>query len=155
MKISGILYDSLANGPGIRYVLFTQGCTMRCNGCQNKHTWNINDGLEMSVKDIIKNIENNNQFIEGITLSGGDPIEQPEEIALLIKSIRDKWNDKFTIMLYTGRTYEYLLGKSDENIKYILENIDILVDSKFEENNMTGAPKYAGSANQRVIYLKR
>ena len=152
IQTAGELYDSLSNGPGIRYVLFTQGCHMRCPGCQNPHTWDINQGVPMSIDTIIEHI-NESPFIDGVTLSGGDPMEQPKEILELCKRIKSDC-PSLNIMIYTGRTLEQLHNLNNEYIEEILSIADYLVDGRFEQDNMKGALLYTGSANQRIYDLK-
>ena len=84
IKCAGEIYDSLVNGPEMRYVLFTQGCIHHCEGCQNKHTWSIDNGINISINKIIKHIKKS-PFIKGITISGGEPFLQAESIYYLIK----------------------------------------------------------------------
>lgn len=153
IRIAGKIYDSLANGPGMRYVLFTQGCTIHCDGCQNKHTWDLNSGQEVEIKDIIDDIFND-VLIDGITISGGDPIEQPQSLLELCKEIKNRDNN-MNIMIYTGRTYEELVSLNNDCINNILKTADYLVDGRFEKDNTDNAIKYTGSANQRIIDLRQ
>lgn len=153
IKVAGELYDSLANGPGMRYVLFTQGCSMKCPGCHNTHTWNKELGVSMSIDTIMEHIQSS-PFIEGVTLSGGDPMEQPKGILELCKRIKSEC-PSLNIMIYSGRTYEQLIGMNDSYIHEILSIADYLVDGRFEINNREGAQLYTGSANQRIIDLRK
>lgn len=149
---AGELFDSKANGPGIRYVLFTQGCTMQCPGCHNTHTWDKNEGTSMSIDSIMEKIKLS-PFIDGVTISGGDPMEQPEAVLELCTRIKEEC-PSLNIMAYTGRTLEQLKAMNNEHINKILEIIDYLADGKFEISNQRGAQLYTGSANQRIIDLK-
>lgn len=153
IRVAGDLYDSLANGPGVRYVLFTQGCTMGCKNCHNKHTWSLDGGIEMDISEIIYNI-NSSPFINGVTISGGDPMEQPREVLELCKRIKKEFNNKLNIMIYTGRTIEELRAKDCKYTREILNIADYLVDGKFEEDKKENAKTYTGSSNQRIFDLK-
>lgn len=153
VRVAGDIYDSLANGPGMRYVLFTQGCTIRCKGCQNPHTWSSDGGTDMYISQIIDNIKES-PFIKGVTLSGGDPMEQPEVILELCKAIKREFDNKLDIMIYTGRTIEELIAKDCKYIREILDIADYLVDGKFEEDSMENTKLYTGSSNQRIFDLK-
>ena len=153
IQTAGELYDSLANGPGMRYVLFTQGCSMGCPGCHNTHTWNKELGVSMSIDTIMEHIESS-PFIEGVTLSGGDPMEQPKEILELCKRIKSEC-PSLNIMIYSGRTYEQLIGMNNSYIHEILSIADYLADGRFEIDNREGAQLYTGSANQWIIDLKK
>lgn len=156
INVAGILTNSLANGPGLRYVLFVQGCSHHCKGCQNQHTWEPNKGRDMSIEDIIKDIESN-PFIDGVTLSGGEPFDQAEEIYKLVKELKAKG---YNIIAYTGYKYEELIGRAilrSEEMQWplrIIRELDILVDGEFEENNLDLSERYCGSKNQRILHLK-
>lgn len=157
LNLAGEIEDSLANGPGMRYVLFTQGCNHHCLGCQNQHTWEFKDNLLLDVDDVFEKIKNM-PFITGVTFSGGEPFCQAEDLYLLGKRIKEELS--LNIMIYTGYTYEELIQQSclcSMEMTYrlrLLEITDILIDGKFEIDNQENSHKYAGSANQRVLYLK-
>lgn len=153
IRIAGKIYDSLANGPGMRYVLFTQGCTIHCDGCQNRHTWDLNGGQEIEIKNIVDDIFND-VLIDGVTISGGDPMEQKQALLELCKEIKNRDNN-MNIMIYTGRTYEELINLNNDCINNILKIADYLVDGRFEKNNTDNAIRYTGSANQRIIDLRQ
>ena len=153
IKCAGEIYDSLVNGPEMRYVLFTQGCIHHCEGCQNKHTWSIDNGINISINKIIKHIKKS-PFIKGITISGGEPFLQAESIYYLIKKIKDDSElSKLNIMIYTGYTLKELKNMKNYYINNILESIDYLVDGKFEKDKPTDK-LYIGSSNQKIYDLK-
>lgn len=159
INLSGEIDDSLSNGPGLRYVLFTQGCNHKCIGCHNPHTW---DYKINTVKDInlIFNEIKSKPMITGVTFSGGEPFDQAEPLLYLVKRIKEE--TKLDVLIYTGYTYETLnslgllkLQEEDTQYKYRLLNlIDILIDGPFKEQLKEGAMRYAGSTNQRMLYLK-
>ena len=158
MKIAGELKNSLTNGPGLRYVLFLQGCRHKCQGCHNKHTWSFSDGYNKTIDEIIKDIAEIEPIIDGITLSGGDPLEQATELLLLINAIKVKF-PQLNILLYTGSKYDDLKpfnicrGNLCDDKWLVIEAIDILIDGRYEKDNPTNK-KYRGSDNQRMLYLK-
>ncbi|MCL2181400.1 MAG: 4Fe-4S cluster-binding domain-containing protein, partial [Treponema sp.] len=76
IRLAGITQESFVDGPGLRYVIFAQGCHHRCEGCHNQKSWDINAGTEFSVKDVIKSIKTQKKAIQGITFSGGEPFHQ-------------------------------------------------------------------------------
>lgn len=94
-----------------------------------------------------------NPMIKGVTFSGGDPLEQAEKFAYMAKAFK---NNNLNIWCYTGYTYEYIREHKDENNGWneLLNNIDVLVDGKFEEENMQEGLKFRGSTNQRIIDIK-
>ena len=149
VNISGAIKHSSVNGPGIRYVLFMQGCPHRCKGCQNPETHSLNGGITMDTKDIIKTILET-KYIDGVTLSGGDPFMQPEATLEIIKSLKEK---NINIWIYTGYLYESLISKKEG--RAILNYADVLVDGKFKEKLLSNKCIYRGSSNQRLIDVKK
>jgi anaerobic ribonucleoside-triphosphate reductase activating protein len=152
IRLAGIVYESLVNGPGIRRVLFSQGCEHNCEGCFNKETHSFNDGKLMDMDDIIKGIREN-PMLSGITFSGGDPFEQADKFAYIAKNIK---KPDFDIWCYTGYTYEFIIENLDKRLgwKELLSSIDILVDGKFELDKYKSNLKYRGSSNQRIINVQ-
>ena len=145
--------DSIVDGEGIRTVIWTQGCPHRCLGCHNKETWSNDQGALVDideVKDIIDNLDGQ----DGITFSGGDPFIQPKECAILAKYSKSKG---YNIWCYTGYTFEQLLllSKANKDIKDFLEEIDVLVDGKFELSKKSYNTLFRGSTNQRIIDVKK
>lgn len=149
MKIAGFINQSTTNGPGLRKVLFVQGCHHHCKGCHNKHTWDPNAGTEMFVDEVYDMIIKTNSFIKKITISGGEPFDQLQDLLELVKRLKDA---KYHIMVYTGFTFEELIDSS--MCRDVLNYIDMLVDGPFIEELKTSSIKYIGSSNQRIIQLK-
>lgn len=152
MKIrlaSTLQYDSIVDGEGIRTVIWTQGCPHNCPGCHNPKTHSFDGGFLIDVEDIKKELSSyKNQ--DGITLSGGDPMMQPEacfEIASHAKKLG------LNVWCYTGFTYEALLNKARDNDIYLklLQVIDVLIDGRFVLTQRSLSLKFRGSSNQRVI----
>lgn len=158
INLAGEMPNSLANGPGLRYVIFVQGCPHHCEGCHNQHTWEFKDNFVDSVDNVFNRIKENADLIAGVTFSGGEPFSQAGPLSELAKKIKEELG--LSIMSYTGYTYDELKQMSfyrDMETTYrnrLLNTIDILVDGKFEINNQEGHHKFAGSKNQRVLYLK-
>lgn len=152
IKLSGIAYESLVNGPGMRRVFFAQGCKHNCKGCFNPDTHDFNGGEERDVDELIKDTLNN-PILRGVTFSGGDPWEQADKFAYMAKVFKDNGLD---IWSYTGYTFEYIIENKDERSGWndLLNNIDVLVDGKFEEDKMNDGIKFKGSTNQRIIDVK-
>ena len=148
-------YD-IANGTGVRVSLFVSGCRNHCEGCFNKDTWDFKYGKLFTESDenhIIDSV--NKPYIKGLSLLGGDPFE-PENAEVLypfILKFRSIFKFEKDIWLYTGYEFEYLIEKSkiDENIKGILNNIDILIDGKFKKDLKSLSIKFRGSSNQRIL----
>ena len=144
--------DSIVDGPGIRTVIWTQGCTHSCFGCHNPETHNMKGGFKLSVDEICQQLSEI-PFQDGITFSGGDPMLQPEPCSEIAKYAK---NLGLNVWCYTGFTYEQLLELENKNpkIKAFMDNIDILVDGKFILEQKSLSLKYRGSRNQRIIDVK-
>ena len=159
MNYHDIKKDNMLNGNGIRYVLFVSGCSHHCKKCQNPETWDSNSGIpfdKSAKKEIDKELEKD--YISGLTLSGGDPLNEHnlDDILQLVKDVKTKFPKK-DIWIYTGYTYEELQqdSKDMEKRREILSYCDVLVDGKFEEEKADINYPFAGSTNQRVIQLKK
>ena len=140
--------DSIVDGPGLRTVIWTQGCAHHCKGCQNPSTHDFKGGYLEDVDNLKEEIKALD--IDGITLSGGDPMFQVEaslEIAKYAKSLG------LNVWCYTGYTYEELMAISKTNKKMLdlLNNIDALVDGRFELDQLSYEVVFRGSKNQRII----
>ena len=146
---SDLQSDSIVDGPGLRTVIWTQGCAHKCEGCQNPQTWDFNGGgdvpLEM-VYDAIDELE----YQTGITFSGGDPMYQPYPCAEIAKYCKDKG---YNIWVYTGFTYEELMEMSKKDPIYLefLKYVDVLVDGRFILKKRNLNLLFKGSSNQRLI----
>lgn len=147
IKLSGVVHHSSVNGPGVRYVIFTQGCNHHCKGCQNPITWDSNGGYEMDI-DVLINDVLETKYIDGVTLSGGDPLCQLDEIYYLCMKLKDAG---INIWCYTGYTYKQI-ESSDMN--KILDVIDVLIDGRFDEKKKNSTLLYRGSSNQKIIDAK-
>lgn len=152
IRIAGIVKESTVDGPGFRYVVFTQGCPHKCKGCHNPDTHDFKGGKIVSIDKLVEDI-NKNPLLKGVTISGGEPFMQPKQVYNLISKL-DK--NKHTVMVYTGFLYEELLEKSKENDYFfkILQNTDVLIDGKFEEELKSENVIFRGSTNQRAIEAK-
>ncbi len=141
--------DSIVDGPGLRAVLWTQGCSHHCRGCQNPQTWDFDGGAEVPIEMVFEAIDEL-EYQDGITFSGGDPMFQPESCSIIAKYCKDKG---YNIWVYTGFTYEQLmkLSKTDPMIMEFLKYIDVLVDGKFKIKEKDLGCLFRGSRNQRLI----
>ncbi|MGI6372312.1 MAG: anaerobic ribonucleoside-triphosphate reductase activating protein [Caldicoprobacterales bacterium] len=151
VRIAGIIDESIVDGPGIRMVIFAQGCPHRCKGCHNPETHDFEGGYLMSLEDIAQ-LPSKNPLLDGVTFSGGEPFSQAKAFSMLGKRFKDLGLD---IMTYTGYTYEFLLEESNETNawKQLLDVTDILVDGKFEIEKKNLLLPFRGSENQRIIDL--
>ncbi|MCE5222398.1 MAG: anaerobic ribonucleoside-triphosphate reductase activating protein [Clostridium sp.] len=149
IRLSGIAYESLVNGPGMRRVFFAQGCKHNCKGCFNKHTHSFSGGEERDIDELIKDTLDN-PILRGVTFSGGDPWEQADKFACMAKDFKE--ND-LSVWSYTGYAYEYIIENKETRLGWndLLNNIDVLVDGRFEEEKQQDGLKFRGSTNQRII----
>lgn len=152
IRLSGIAYESLVNGPGMRRVFFAQGCRHNCKGCFNPDTHDFNGGEDRNMDELIESVIDN-PILKGVTFSGGDPWEQADKFAYMAEKFKD---NGLNIWCYTGYTYEYIIEHKSLNNGWneLLNNIDVLVDGRFEEEKMEEGLRFRGSANQRIIDVK-
>ena len=150
IRLSGIITDSIVDGPGLRYVIFTQGCPHHCYKCHNQSTWDYHAGYKEKISKIKKEIIAN-KLIQGITLSGGEPFIQARKCLTLAKFAK---KHNLDIVIYSGYTYEELLVKNDKVINKLLASCDYLIDGPFRYDLMDLNLKFRGSSNQRIIDLK-
>ena len=157
LRILDITAPDINNGNGIRITLWVAGCTHKCKGCHNGWTWDYNQGIKfIENKDAILNKLSNwlqRDYVDGITFSGGDPMFQPKECAVLANYAKSIGLD---VWCYTGFTFEELLdmAKKNKDIIDFLNNIDILVDGKFMIELKSYDVIFRGSTNQRIIDVK-
>lgn len=160
MKYVKITKNDVANGPGVRAVLWVSGCTHHCLGCHNQNTWDpdIGEDFTEKVKEELF-LALSPAYVSGITFSGGDPLHKNniKDILSLIEEIKEKMPEK-TIWLYTGYIWEDIKEKQDDADmkirKKIIENIDILIDGPFILKQKNIMLPWCGSSNQRVIDIK-
>ena len=153
IKVAGIVDESIVDGPGIRFVVFVQGCKHKCEGCHNSHTQDFSSGGEyMSVSSLVERIKEN-PLLDGVTLSGGEPFEQADVVSVLAKRLKEL---DYNIITYSGFTYEDIKRKGKENSSWsdLLENTDILIDGRFEIQKRNLRLNFRGSENQRIIDVK-
>ena len=151
MNYHNITKDDMLNGDGLRVVLWTAGCTHRCEGGQNPQTWDADGGLEFDEKaeeelfDALKK-----EHISGITFSGGDPLHpfNRDEVLRLAKKVKEVCPNK-TVWLYTGFLWEEVKDKID------LTNIDVLVDGEFKKELNDNNLKWVGSSNQKIVDVQK
>ncbi|GBF33264.1 ribonucleotide reductase of class III activating protein [Desulfocucumis palustris] len=153
VELAGVLPESVVDGPGLRFVIFTQGCPHRCKGCHNRHTWEPGGGKMYAADELFEQIRAN-PLLKGITLSGGEPFSQSAPLAGLARRVRDKGMD---VICYSGYTWEYLTGHLNGrgNFQELLGVTDYLVDGPFVEELRNFKLPFRGSSNQRIIDVKQ
>ena len=151
MNYLTITHNDMLNGDGLRVVLWVSGCSLHCEDCQNKYSWNFNEGIlfdERAKEEIFSELKKD--YISGITITGGHPLEKQniEEIEKLCKEIKLNFPNK-TIWLYTGFVFEEIKNYS------ILKYVDVLIDGKYDKELRDISLKWRGSTNQRVIDVQK
>lgn len=153
IRLSGMLHESLVNGPGVRRVFFAQGCKHKCSGCFNPHTHDFNGGRLLDMDELIEDVKRN-PMLKGVTFSGGDPFEQGEKFAYMARNFKELG---LNVWCYTGYTYEFIKENLEIRAgwKELLNNIDVLVEGKFDITKKDETLRYRGSSNQRIVDVKR
>ncbi len=148
LRIAGTVNDSIVDGPGMRFTIFTQGCPHHCEGCHNPQTHDFNGGYMTDSENLIEQILEN-PLLDGVTFSGGEPFCQASALSELGKKLKSKG---LNIVTYTGYTFEELFSNSDKNDwGKLLEVTDILIDGKFIFSLRDWNAKFRGSSNQRIL----
>lgn len=152
LRISGIVRESIVDGPGMRFVVFTQGCPHRCPGCHNPDTHDFEGGNDITVERLLEEIDKN-PLLQGVTLSGGEPFCQPEALSKLAEEVLKRGLD---IISYSGWTFEELVKMSEERpaVMDLLEKCSLLIDGRFEIEKKSLSILFRGSTNQRIIDVK-
>lgn len=154
MFIDRILSPIETLGPGKRLVIWTRGCGKHCKGCANPELWETIESKNYDVKkviDIIKQVYKDTQF-DGITISGGDPLEQKDEMLFLLEQLNEITDD---IIVYTGYEFHELENLWSENdLKRLKNSIAILIDGPYVEEKNVPEAVMRGSSNQEILFFK-
>ena len=173
ISLYGTVPDSIVDGPGLRYAVFVQGCSHHCPGCHNPESQPAEGGTETTLAALLADIRANG-LAHDVTLSGGEPFEQPKACAALAAELK---RNGYGIWCYTGYLYDDLAGRAeaariqqaqreeagltgnaltegiadDLAVGDLLDSIDVLVDGPFVESRKSLELKWCGSSNQRLI----
>ena len=145
MRIAGIVNDSIVDGPGLRLAIFAQGCPHHCPGCHNPESHDFAGGSDMDTEKIIARMDAN-PLLDGITLTGGEPFEQPEACRILADAAHARG---LNVWAYSGYTFEQLCAVPEK--RRLLEACDVLVDGPFLLAERSLDLRFRGSKNQRVL----
>ena len=146
-RVARFIARTEAEGPGTRSALWVQGCTIRCPGCFNPHLWGARGGRTTTPERVLASIPLD---VEGLTLLGGEPFEQPEPLAELARLVQARGQ---TVMTFTGYELDDLRSAGDSAVAALLEHTDLLVDGRFEVDRLDTARPWVGSTNQRFHAL--
>ena len=149
IRVNAVVEESIVDGPGLRYVVFTQGCPHACKGCHNPETHCVNSGYTVQVRTLLEQIKEN-PLLAGVTFSGGEPFLQPAPLLELARAVKQLGK---SVAVYSGFTFEQLLIKSETNIhiKKLLGLCDLLIDGPYIEELKDLELQFKGSSNQRVL----
>lgn len=147
LRVAGVIEESIVDGPGLRFVLFLQGCRTHCKGCQNPQTWDFEGGTAVSAEDILNRIQGD-PLVHGITFSGGEPFEQAAALVPLAEELKRRG---YHLMAFSGYTFEQLLEKP--SCRDLLSLLDLLVDGPFVEEQKSLELRFRGSRNQRILNM--
>ena len=146
LDLSGIVEDSIVDGPGIRTTVFSQGCPHHCPGCHNPETWEFGCGTPMEEERILK-IVRSNPLCRGVTFSGGEPFAQAEGFAKLARLLK---RNGYEVASNSGYTFEQLLHGTPAQ-RELLQTIDVLIDGPFLMEERSLELVFRGSRNQRIL----
>ena len=146
LKLSGIVEDSIVDGPGIRVTIFCQGCPHHCPGCHNPETWDFSGGTPMEEERLVQ-IVRSNPLCRGVTFSGGEPFAQAAGFARLARLLKAQG---YEVASYSGYTFEQLLLGTPEQ-RALLDTIDVLIDGPFVQSQKSLELAFRGSRNQRIL----
>lgn len=146
-RIARFIDRTEAEGPGTRSALWVQGCTIRCPGCFNPHLWGTRGGRMATPEQVLADIPID---VEGLTLLGGEPFEQPEPLAELARLVQARGQ---TVMTFTGYDLDALRAATSSSVAALLSHTDLLVDGRFEVDHLDTSRPWVGSTNQRFHAL--
>ena len=149
MRLHRILPKTRAEGPGMRFTLWVQGCGRGCPGCYAKELWDPAGGWEATAEEIIGQIAGT-PGIEGVTFLGGEPMEQAAELARVGEAAREMG---LSVVTFTGFTREELLSGGNPDRLRLLACTDLLIDGGYQEENRDLSRPWVGSSNQRYLFL--
>ena len=130
-------------GPGKRLLLFTQGCSLHCKGCTNQHLWEFGKGKDVTTEEILNQCTD----LEGLTLHGGEPLDQANVLVELIKKLKQQGK---TVILFTG----YIFKELNKVQKQAWLSSDIVISGRYEEEKRNIYLQFRGSTNQKVFTHK-
>ena len=151
LRINRLIPSSSVEGPEKRFVIWVQGCPIRCPDCANKDTWSFQNGKKIKLSEIIYKIHQTKD-INGLTILGGEPFSQAKTLYHLIKKIK---GNKLSTILFTGYTYDYIKKKGTYYQKKLLKSVDLLIDGPFIKEKQDFSRPLVGSYNQNYYFFTK
>jgi anaerobic ribonucleoside-triphosphate reductase activating protein len=152
MRYNKIRKMDIADGPGVRVSIFTQGCSFNCKNCFNQETHDFNGGKEFNDETLNHILDLcNNEHIEGLSILGGEPMhpQNIEGTTKLAKAFKEKYPNK-SLWAWSGYSFD-----NDLKDKEVAKYLDVIVDGRYEDNLRNPKLKWKGSENQRVIDVQK
>ena len=157
IRLFGTTEDSIVDGLGLRFVVFVQGCSHGCPGCHNLGSWPYDGGSAVRIDDLVREIQAK-RLIDGVTFSGGEPLDQAESCLKIAKKLiaeAANLHNSLSLWLYTGYIFEDIVaGRVGLAAKELVALCDVVVDGLFIEELKTYDLQWCGSSNQRLIAAK-
>lgn len=150
IRVCDLISDSIVDGPGLRLAVFTQGCPHKCPGCHNPQSHDPQGGYELSIAEIVRRASKN-PLLSGITLTGGEPLEQADACLKLVRALPKT----LSVWLYSGYTFEEILQSGDGGRIELLRACEVLVDGRFLQAERSLDLRFRGSRNQRLLDLPK
>lgn len=153
IRIAGVVRESIVDGPGLRFVVFCQGCPHNCKGCHNPITHDFEGGYDCNIDKILKAIDEN-PLLDGVTFSGGEPVCQSSNFLSLAKELVKR---ELNILMFTGYTFDQVIkmAENDKDLKELLSLLDIMIDGPYIESERDLTLQFRGSKNQRILDMKK
>ena len=151
IRINNVIKESIVDGFGLRFVIFTQGCLLRCKNCHNPSTHDLDKG-DIVALETLQEMWKKNPLLKGITISGGEPFLQKEATLNLVRLAK---KDNLDVTIYTGYTYDALKKQDCDIINNIFNEADYLIDGPFIDCLKDLNLLFRGSKNQRIIDLNK
>jgi anaerobic ribonucleoside-triphosphate reductase activating protein len=151
IRVSSVIPESIVDGPGIRTVIFTQGCPHRCEGCHNPQSHDFDGGCDFTVEELFESVRRN-PMLTGVTFSGGEPFCQAAPLARLALAVK---GIGLEVAVYTGYLLEDIISENDPERMELLRLADIVVDGRFVMAQRSLELKFRGSKNQRIINVSK
>lgn len=148
LRVAQIVAGTEAEGPGVRYALWVQGCSLACPGCCNPHMWRAEGG---DARDPVALADDAaSRGVEGITLLGGEPFEQADAAASFARASRARG---LSVMVFSGFTLAELAARDDDGARALLASTDLLVDGRYDRSRRDRSRRWIGSENQVLHFL--
>ena len=151
INVAGFNKNSITDGPGIRFVIYAQGCVHNCAGCHNPQTHSFNTGEDYTISQLMDMIKKD-PLVKGVTFSGGDPFCQPKAFAVLAKELKQSG---YEICSFTGYLFEQITSDKTDEKYNLFKQLDVLIDGPFMQDKKSLDLKFKGSSNQRTIDVQK